>query len=63
MMDAATRFIAELRVNSLVVADDLHVRDSYKVTNKLTMDLGLTWDYLPPFHELRNRWTYLNPLI
>ncbi len=40
-----------------------YVRDSYKVTNKLTMDLGLRWDYLPPFHELRNRWTYLNPTL
>jgi hypothetical protein len=38
-----------------------YVRDSYKVTDKLTLDLGLRWDYLPPFHELRNRWTFLNP--
>ena len=40
-----------------------YVRDSYKITSKLTLDLGLRWDYLPPFHELRNRWTFLNPTM
>jgi hypothetical protein len=25
--------------------------DSYKISPKLTIDLGLRWDYLPPFHE------------
>ena len=40
-----------------------YIRDSYKVTQKLTLDLGLRWDYLPPFHELRNRWTFLNPSL
>ena len=40
-----------------------YVQDSYKITPKLTLDLGLRWDYLPPFHELRNRWTFLNPTM
>ena len=40
-----------------------YVRDSWKVTNKLTLDLGLRWDYLPPYHELRDRWTFLNPTM
>jgi hypothetical protein len=40
-----------------------YVRDSYRATQKLTLDLGLRWDYLPPFHELRNRWTFLNPTL
>ena len=40
-----------------------YVRDSYKITSKLTLDLGVRWDYLPPFHELRNRWTFLNPTM
>jgi hypothetical protein len=38
-----------------------YVQDSYKLTRKLTVDLGLRWDYLPPYHELKNRWTFLNP--
>ncbi len=38
-----------------------YVQDSYKLTSKLTLDLGLRWDYLPPFHELKNRWTFLVP--
>jgi hypothetical protein len=40
-----------------------YVRDSWKITSKLTLDLGLRWDYLPPFHELRDRWTFLNPTM
>ncbi len=35
--------------------------DSYKITPKLTIELGLRWDYLPPFHEVKDRWTFLNP--
>ena len=35
--------------------------DSYKLTPKLTLELGLRWDYLPPFHEVKDRWTFLNP--
>jgi len=40
-----------------------YVQDTYKVTHNLTLDLGLRWDYLPPFHELRDRWTFLNPTM
>jgi hypothetical protein len=40
-----------------------YVQDSFKVSQNLTLDLGLRWDYLPPFHELRNRWTFLNPTL
>jgi len=40
-----------------------YIRDSYKITQKLTLDFGLRWDYLPPYHELRNRWTFLNPKL
>lgn len=38
-----------------------YIQDEYKVNSKLTLDLGLRWDYLPPFHELKNRWTFFNP--
>ena len=38
-----------------------YIQDEYKVTQNLTLDLGLRWDYLPPYHELRNRWTFFNP--
>lgn len=40
-----------------------YFQDSYKVTRKLTLDLGLRWDYLPPYHEVKNRWTFLNPSL
>lgn len=38
-----------------------YAEDIYKLTPKLTLDLGLRWDYLPPYHEGQNRWTFLNP--
>ena len=38
-----------------------YFRDNYKITPKLTLEMGLRWDYLPPFHEVKNRWTFLNP--
>jgi Carboxypeptidase regulatory-like domain len=38
-----------------------YVEDSFKLTSKLTLDLGVRWDYLPPYHEVKNRWTFLNP--
>ncbi len=38
-----------------------YFRDSYKITPKLTIDYGLRWDYLPPFHEVKDRWTVFNP--
>ena len=40
-----------------------YAEDIYKVTRKLTLDIGLRWDYLPPFHEVKNRWTFLNPTL
>ncbi len=35
--------------------------DNWKVNNKLSLDLGLRWDYFSPYHEVQNRWSYFNP--
>jgi hypothetical protein len=40
-----------------------YVGDTWKVTSKLTIDAGLRWDYLPPYHEVKNRWSFMNPNI
>lgn len=37
-----------------------YVEDTWKVSSKLTVDAGLRWDYLPPFHEAKDRWSFLN---
>jgi hypothetical protein len=38
-----------------------YVSDNWKVNNRLTLDLGLRWDYFSPYHEVKDRWSFLNP--
>jgi Carboxypeptidase regulatory-like domain len=38
-----------------------YVNDIYRAFPKLTVDLGLRWDYMPPYHEAQARWSFLNP--
>jgi len=38
-----------------------YFQDSWRVSHNVTLDLGLRWDYFPPFHEVKDRWTFLNP--
>lgn len=38
-----------------------YIEDNWKVTPKLTVNIGLRWDYFPPFHEVQDRWSFLNP--
>jgi hypothetical protein len=40
-----------------------YIQDNWKLSNKLTIDMGLRWDYFPPFHEVKDRWSYLNPTL
>jgi hypothetical protein len=40
-----------------------YFQDDYKITSKLTLNLGLRWDYLPTYQEVLGRYSYLNPAI
>ncbi len=35
--------------------------DTFKLSSKITVDVGLRWDYLPPLHEKFNHFSFLNP--
>ena len=38
-----------------------YAQDDYKVTQKLTVNLGLRWDLWTPFKEVGNRSSFMNP--
>lgn len=38
-----------------------YFEDDYRVNSKLTLNLGLRWDFYPPYHEVQNRWSFMNP--
>lgn len=41
----------------------VYFQDDYKITPKLTLNLGLRWDYIPTYTEQQDRWSFLNPNI
>lgn len=40
-----------------------YFEDDYKINSKLTLNLGLRWDYLPTYQEVQDRFSFLNPAI
>ncbi len=38
----------------------LYIADDWRVTRKLTLNLGMRWDYYSPFSEVANRWSNFN---
>ena len=40
-----------------------YAQDDYKVSPKLTVNLGMRWDYYPPFYEVQNRVSFFIPTL
>jgi hypothetical protein len=40
-----------------------YVDDNWKVNDKITLSLGIRWDLFTPYHEVKDRWTFLNPSL
>jgi len=38
-----------------------YVQDNWKVSDKLTLDLGLRWDYWPPLTDVHDNMSYFDP--
>jgi hypothetical protein len=39
----------------------IYANDDWQVTPKLTVNMGLRWDVMPPFRESEDRFSFLNP--
>lgn len=52
----ATQYIRQKYVAS-------HVNDSWKVTPKLTLNLGVRWDISTPTREKYDNWSFINPYL
>jgi hypothetical protein len=41
----------------------LYGQDDYSVTSKLKVNIGLRWDFYPPYREVQNRSSFFNPTM
>ena len=41
----------------------IYTQDDWRVTPKMTVNLGVRWDYYPPYTEAQNRSTWFSPAV
>lgn len=40
-----------------------YAQDNYRVSSKLSVNYGLRWDFDTPYHEVQNRFSFMNPTM
>ncbi len=48
---------------SRFLAKSPYVQDNWKVSNKLTLDVGVRYDIWPSFREAHDSWSFFNPTV
>jgi hypothetical protein len=61
--DSSSALAGAYRRGARQASTAAYVEDDYKVTSRLTMNLGLRWDAYIPFTEVYNRMSFFSPTI
>ena len=62
-VDGASEYINSVVVGERTNYAGLYALDDWKITPKLTLNLGLRWDVYTPYEEVENRYSIMDPAV